>query len=103
MNYMCCSVMHAQKNIPVIKKLYEIHCCFYFNVYYIQGWYAGIVTTRWFAMRIDLLSAGFLAFVVFASIPLASGMQYCTMLGYNKSKKASCTCCQPFQTCMYLV
>ena len=31
-----------------------------------------LATTRWFGMRIDLLSAGFLASVAFISIPLAS-------------------------------
>ncbi len=46
--------------------------CFFY-MYCIQGWYAYLVTTRWFGMRIDLLSAGFLACVVFTSIPLASG------------------------------
>ena len=36
-----------------------------------KGWYIYITTSRWFGMRIDLISATFLAFVVFSAIPLA--------------------------------
>ena len=43
----------------------------YLNVHS-QDWYLYLVTTRWFGMRIDLLTAVFLAVVAFASVPLAS-------------------------------
>ena len=35
-----------------------------------QGWYLYLVSTRWFGMRIDLISGVFLATVAFSSIPL---------------------------------
>ncbi len=38
-----------------------------------QGWWLYLVTTRWFAQRVDLLLTVFLAVITFASIPLASG------------------------------
>jgi len=37
-----------------------------------QGWYLYVVATRWFGIRMDTLSALFLAAVAFISIPLAS-------------------------------
>ena len=36
-----------------------------------KGWYTYVTTSRWFGMRIDLISATFLTFVVFSAIPLA--------------------------------
>ena len=45
-----------------------------------QDWYLYLVTTRWFGMRIDLLTAVFLAIVAFTSIPLASSK--CILIPY---------------------
>ena len=45
-----------------------------------KGWHIYIATNRWFGMRIDLISAIFLAFVVFSAIPLADSeytLEYC--------------------------
>ena len=39
-----------------------------------QGWYLYLVTTRWFGMRIDFVSAMFLAAVAFSTIPLSSSL-----------------------------
>ena len=39
-----------------------------------KGWYLKVATTRWFGMRLDLLGAVFVMFVVFTSIPLADGI-----------------------------
>ena len=36
-----------------------------------KGWHMYIASNRWFGMRIDLISAIFLAFVVYSAIPLA--------------------------------
>ena len=36
-----------------------------------RGWHTYITTNRWFGMRIDVISAIFLVFVVFGAIPLA--------------------------------
>lgn len=36
-----------------------------------QGWYIYIASNRWFGMRIDVISAMFLAFVVYTAVPLA--------------------------------
>jgi len=46
------------------------------NLYYYlnehtKAWYLYIATNRWFGMRIDLISAAFLVFVVFSAVPLA--------------------------------
>jgi len=35
-----------------------------------KGWYAKIVASRWFGLRIDLIGAFFVAAVMFSSIPL---------------------------------
>ncbi|XP_064381882.1 ATP-binding cassette sub-family C member 4-like isoform X1 [Halichondria panicea] len=64
------------QGLPIIRTfqkqdIAQRHLCHHQDVHS-EGWYAYLVTARWFAMRIDLLSAGFLAFVVFTSIPLAS-------------------------------
>lgn len=37
----------------------------------LQGWYLYLVTSRWFGLRIDLISALYLGVVAFISIPLA--------------------------------
>ena len=36
-----------------------------------KGWYLYLATNQWFGMRIDLISAAFLATVVLSAIPLA--------------------------------
>jgi len=36
-----------------------------------KAWYMYIATNRWFGLRIDLISAAFLVFVVFSAVPLA--------------------------------
>jgi len=36
-----------------------------------KAWHLYIATNRWFGMRIDLISAAFLVFVVLGAIPLA--------------------------------
>jgi len=46
------------------------------NLYYYlnehtKAWYLYLATNRWFGMRIDLICAVFLAFVVFSAVPLA--------------------------------
>ena len=39
-----------------------------------QGWYLYLATSRWFGMRIEFVSAMFLATVAFSSIPLSSSL-----------------------------
>ena len=46
---------------------------FSFQSFILQGWYLYMITTRWFGMRIDIISATLLTAVVFASIPLSRG------------------------------
>ena len=46
--------------------------CSRFQNEHSQGWYLYLVTTRWFGIRIDFVSALFLAAVAFTSVPLAS-------------------------------
>ena len=46
---------------------------FHLPVFLIEGWYLYIITTRWFGMRIDIISVTLLTAVVFASIPLSTG------------------------------
>ena len=46
---------------------------FHLPVFLVQGWYLYIITTRWFGMRIDIISVTLLTAVVFASIPLSTG------------------------------
>ncbi|XP_065913909.1 ATP-binding cassette sub-family C member 4-like isoform X2 [Dysidea avara] len=36
-----------------------------------KGWYAKMVTSRWFGLRIDLIGAFFIAAVMFSSLPIA--------------------------------
>ena len=48
--------------------------CFIPQLFF-QGWYLYIITTRWFGMRIDIISVILLTAVVFASIPLSTGTQ----------------------------
>ena len=36
-----------------------------------KGWYLYLASNRWFGMRIDLISATFLAIVVLSAVPLA--------------------------------
>lgn len=36
-----------------------------------QGWYLYLVTSRWFGLRIDLITALYLGVVSFISVPLA--------------------------------
>ena len=42
--------------------------------FFMQGWYLYIATGRWFGLRIDILSAMFLAVVVVFSVLLSSSM-----------------------------
>lgn len=46
----------------------ELHCTMSFIM---QGWYLYLVTSRWFGLRLDLISALYLGVVAFISIPLA--------------------------------
>ena len=39
-----------------------------------KAWYLKVATIRWFGMRLDILGAVFIMFVVFTSIPLADGI-----------------------------
>ena len=46
-----------------------------------KAWHLYVATNRWFGMRIDLITAMFLVFVVFTAIPLADSKQP-TCVGY---------------------
>ena len=56
------------------KKFFDnLHC--YLNEH-TKGWYLYIATNRWFGMRIDFITAIFLATVVLSAIPLADSKCY---------------------------
>jgi len=48
-----------------------IHKLFVYQNEHSKGWYAKIVTSRWFGLRIDLIGTFFITTVMFISIPLA--------------------------------
>ncbi|XP_065895722.1 ATP-binding cassette sub-family C member 4-like [Dysidea avara] len=60
------STIRAYKEEEKFSK--DLHC--YLDEH-TKGWYLYIATNRWFGMRIDLISAIFLAIVTFSAIPLA--------------------------------
>jgi len=46
-----------------------------------KGWHLYVATNRWFGMRIDLINALYLVFVVLGAIPLADGRQKMCVTG----------------------
>ena len=48
-----------------------VHKLHYYQNEHSKGWYAKIVSTRWFGLRIDFIGAFFITAVMFSSIPLA--------------------------------